>query len=163
MVPIDESRVEDGANRQLTGQVMPHERELLDELLDSAAPNALDTLDPVMAPLLGELADEVVLPDSELQKFPTASCPHCDAAVEDGWRACPSCGGALGEETAVDAPSSTTSLDGEVPEARPVSMDKLLSSLKEDEGADDGNFEGARESSDGMDDLRKKLESLNDD
>ncbi|MEC9253443.1 MAG: hypothetical protein VX863_01200, partial [Candidatus Thermoplasmatota archaeon] len=63
----------------------------------------------------------------------------------------------------VDAPSSTTSLDGEVLEARPVSMDEPLSSLKDDEGADDGNFEGARESSDGMDDLRKKLESLNDD
>ena len=163
MVPIDESRVDDGANRQLTGPVMPHERELLDELLDSAAPDALDTLDPAMAPLLGELADEVVLPDSELQKFPTASCPNCDAAVEEGWRACPSCGGALGEKATVDAPSSTTSLDGEVLEARPVSMDELLSGLKDDESADDSNSEGARESSDGMDDLRKKLESLNDD
>ena len=163
LVPIDESRVEDGANRQLTGPVMPHERELLDELLDSAAPDALDTLDPAMAPLLGEQTDEVVLPDSELQKFPTASCPQCDAAVEERWRACPSCGGALGEEATVDAPASTTSLDDEILEARPVSMDVLLSSLKEDESADDSNSEETRESSDGMDDLRKKLESLNDD
>jgi hypothetical protein len=42
-------------------------------------------------------------------------------------------------------------------------MDELLSGLKDDESADDSNSEGARESSDGMDDLRKKLESLNDD
>ncbi|MEC9353867.1 MAG: hypothetical protein VX686_01260, partial [Candidatus Thermoplasmatota archaeon] len=84
-------------------------------------------------------------------------------AVEERWRACPSCGSALGEEAAVDAPSSTTSLDAEILEARPVSMDVLLSNLKEDESTDDSNSEETRESSDGMDDLRKKLESLNDD
>jgi len=163
LVPVDESPPEDGADRQLTKAVVPHERELLDELLDSAAPDALDTLDPAMAPLLGEQAEEVVLPDGELRQFPTASCPHCDAAVEERWQACPSCGGSLSDEAAADAPSSAPDPDGGVLEARPVSMDELLSSLKDDEDADDGDSGGASEDGDVMDELRKKLESLNED
>ena len=112
--------------------------------------------------LLDEQAEEVVLPNGELRQFPTASCPHCDAAVEERWQACPSCGGSLSDEAAADAPSSAPDPDGGVLEARPVSMDELLSSLKDDEDTDDGDS-GASEGGDVMDTLRKKLESLNED
>ena len=42
-------------------------------------------------------------------------------------------------------------------------MNELLSSLKDDEDADDSDSGGASEGGDVMDDLRKKLESLNED
>nr|AIF05322.1 hypothetical protein [uncultured marine group II/III euryarchaeote KM3_181_H05] len=186
----------DGGDRQLTGEVLPDERELLDELLEETTPDALGELAPGEGKLLeGEFEETQVLANrqseaSELQPLPTASCPGCDAAVEENWKACPSCGASLGDgETAsgspmaealaagsastgggADAGTDASSTGGEPLEAQAVSMDELLESLESEGGLPEGDEEepeadggaGAEGDGDVMDELKKKLEELGD-
>ena len=173
----------DGSDRQLTDEVLPGERELLDELLEETTPDALGELAPGEGRLLeGEFEETLVLANRqpegrELQPLPTGSCPNCDTSVEDDWKACPKCGELLDSEalaTAVREASSGAGSAGaggsEALEAQPVSIDDLLASLDEEDGLPEGEEEEPGEDSgaagdtngDVMDELKKKLEELDE-
>ena len=173
----------DGSDRQLTDEVLPGERELLDDLLEETTPDALGELAPGEGRLLeGEFEETQVLANRqpegrELHPLPTGSCPNCDTSVEDDWKAGPKCGELLGSEGLVAAVREASSgagsagTDGsEALEAQPVSIDDLLASLdekgelpegEEEEPGEDGGAAG-NASGDGMDELKKKLEEMDE-
>ena len=173
----------DGSDRQLTDEVLPGERELLDELLEETTPDALGELAPGEGRLLeGEFEETLVLANRqpegrELQPLPTGSCPNCDTSVEDDWKACPKCGELLDSEALAAAVREASSGAGsagaggsEALEAQPVSIDDLLASLDEEDGLPEGEEEEPGEDSgaagdtngDVMDELKKKLEELDE-
>ena len=173
----------DGSDRQLTDEVLPGERELLDELLEETTPDALGELAPGEGRLLeGEFEETPVLANRqpegrELQPLPTGSCPNCDTSVEDDWKACPKCGELLDSEALAAAVREASSGAGsagaggsEALEAQPVSIDDLLASLDEEDGLPEGEEEepgedgGAAGDTNGdvMDELKKKLEELDE-
>ena len=173
----------DGSDRQLTNEVLPGERELLDELLEETTPDALGELAPGEGRLLeGEFEETPVLANRqpegrELQPLPTGSCPNCDTSVEDDWKACPKCGEMLDSEALAAAVREASSGAGsagaggsEALEAQPVSIDDLLASLNEEDGLPEGEEEepgedgGAAGDTNGdvMDELKKKLEELDE-
>ncbi len=173
----------DGSDRQLTDEVLPGERELLDDLLEETTPDALGELAPGEGRLLeGEFEETPVLANRqpegrELQPLPTGSCPNCDTSVEDDWKACPECGELLDSEALAAAVREASSGAGsagaggsEALEAQPVSIDDLLASLDEEDGLPEGEEEEPGEDSgaagdtngDVMDELKRKLEELDE-
>ena len=66
----------DGSDRQLTDEVLPGERELLDELLEETTPDALGELAPGEGRLLeGEFEETPVLANRQSEAAPTATRP----------------------------------------------------------------------------------------
>ena len=114
LIPIDdeyETHVEepenlDGSNRQLKGEIIENEHDILNDLLGQTGTKELSDFEDDDAISIEELDQEVPLPNqnfnsmsgqvksiSDEQEF----CAECKKPVKPEWKACPFCGEFLEE------------------------------------------------------------------
>jgi len=114
LIPIDdeyETHVEepenlDGSNRQLKGEIIENEHDILNDLLGQTGTKELSDFEDDDAISIEELEQEVPLPNqnfnsmsgqvksiSDEQEF----CAECKKPVKPEWKACPFCGEFLEE------------------------------------------------------------------
>ena len=114
LIPIDEeyeTNIEepqnlDGSNRQLKGEIIENEHEILNDLLGQAGTEELSDFEDDDAIAIQQQEEEVPLPNqhfssmsgqikpiSDEQEF----CAECKKPVKPEWKACPFCGEFLEE------------------------------------------------------------------
>ena len=100
-VEIEEVTDLDGSNRQLKGEIIKNEREILQELLGEESPEELSGFSDTDATTLGDEEETMPLanqnfPDIEGRVENAADnlefCESCNKAVKKEWKACPFCG-----------------------------------------------------------------------
>ncbi len=114
LIPIDEeyeTNIEepqnlDGSNRQLKGEIIENEHEILNDLLGQAGTEELSDFEDDDAIAIQQQEEEVPLPN---QNFSSMSgqvkpisddqefCAECKKPVKPEWKACPFCGEFLEE------------------------------------------------------------------
>ena len=98
---IKETEELDGSNRQLKGELIENEHDILNELLGNKEPEELDDFNEEDALLFKEQEETIPLPNqnfgnmnehinsaSENQEY----CASCNKPVKSEWKACPFCG-----------------------------------------------------------------------
>ena len=98
---IKEPEELDGSNRQLKGELIENEHDILNELLGNKEPEELDDFNEEDALLFKEQEETMPLPNqnfgnmnehnnsaSENQEY----CASCNKPVKSEWKACPFCG-----------------------------------------------------------------------
>ena len=100
-VEIEEPEDIDGSSRQLKGEIMQNEHDVLQSLLGQETPEELKQFSDTDADLLGD--EEETMPLSN-QNFPDIKggvenatdnlefCESCNKPVKKEWKACPFCG-----------------------------------------------------------------------
>ena len=100
-IEIKEPENLDGSNRQLKGEIIQNEHDILNELLGNNEPEKLDGFDEQDAVIFKEQEETIPLPNqnfgdmkehtnsaSENQEY----CASCNKPVKAEWKACPFCG-----------------------------------------------------------------------
>ena len=98
---IEEPEELDGSNRQLKGEIIQNEHEILNELLGNKEPDELDNFNEEDVLFFKEQEESMPLPNqnfgdmkehiksaSESQEY----CASCNKPVKSEWKACPFCG-----------------------------------------------------------------------
>lgn len=100
-IEIEEPENLDGSNRQLKGEIIQNEHDILNELFGNNEPEKLDGFDEQDAVIFKEQEETIPLSNQnfgDMKEYTNSAsenqeyCASCNKPVKPEWKACPFCG-----------------------------------------------------------------------